>query len=100
MIIEGRELRDQLNDWPLGTKFKCVGHWDRIRYYYEGLIYAIEEDLEHGGRVLVCQENARRHENYLFKLRLNHYCNKRGNGYSGTWQLISSIEGKELEDYL
>ena len=93
MIIEGRELRDQLDDWPLGTRFKCVGHWGRRPYYYEGLIYATERDLEHGGITLVCKESVGGHENYLYR-------NKRGNGYSGTWQLISSFEGKELEDYL
>ena len=93
MIIEGRELRDQLGDWPLGTKFKCVGHWGGDAYYYEGLIYSVEEDLEHDIRVLVCQGGARGPTDYV-------YGNPRGNGYSGTWQLISSIKGKELEDYL
>lgn len=94
MIIEGRELRDQLDDWPLGTKFKCVGHWGGDAYYYEGLIYSVVLGDEEEGRLLYLAEGADVfHKDYR-------YWNAKGNGYSGIWQLISTIEGKELEDYL
>ena len=93
MIIEGHELCEQLDSFPLGTRFKCVGHWDKSSYYYEGLVYVVMEDLIYGGKSLSLTEGVYNHKNYLQR-------NSRGNGYSGTWQLISSIEGKELEDYL
>ena len=94
MIIEGRELREQLDSFPLGTQFMCVGHWDKNLYYYEGVIYTLTEDHADGDkhRILTCK-NPRGHRDLG-------YCSTSGNGYSGTWQRIIPFEGKELEDYL
>lgn len=91
MIIEGRELRDQLDSFPLGTQFMCVGHWDVNPYYYEGVIYTLTEMDDDGDKypILECKET----KDFGFR-------NARGNGYSGTWQRIVPFEGKELEDYL
>lgn len=94
MIIEGRELRDQLDSFPLGTQFMCVGHWDKNPYYYEGLIYTLTDSYDDGEkyRTLVCEE-LKGHKDFGFR-------HSSGNGYSGTWQRIVPFEGKELEDYL
>lgn len=91
MKIEGRVLRDKLGDYPLGTEFKCIGHWDKTAYYREGSIYVLTEEREGGERWrnLVCKG--------VFDREFPH---RKGNGYSGIWQVIGAAFEKELEDYL
>ena len=94
MIIEGRELREQLKDLPIGTQFMCVGHWDKSPYYYEGIVYTLRQEMDEDEPylTLVCDEHVG-HEYHGYR-------HTSGNGYSGTWQRIVPFEGKELEDYL
>lgn len=87
-MIKGKELRDQLYSYPLGTKFKCMGHWDESTYYRVGEVYVLTDMESEGGssfRTLLTGRGFRAHS---------------GNGYSGNWLVVGSLLDKNLEDYL
>lgn len=90
MRVEGKILRDQLNEYPLGTRFLCVGHWDESTYYRRNKIYTLVINKGFDER------------NYRILAILNPYggWDHWGNGYSGIWELAEPLENKKLEDYL
>lgn len=85
-IIDGRELRNTLGAYHLGTRFKCVGHWGSV-YYSEGSVYVLEQDIAEG-KTLICKDDIE-----------GEYVGF-GNGYSGLWVDLTHTKEVNLEDYM
>ena len=80
--IRGEELRDNLQRYPIGTRFKCVGHNLGGFYYQEQQVYEVA-----GGEF----GNILRPVNGIGPM---------GNGFSGIWELVSLPLEKELDEYM
>jgi hypothetical protein len=80
--IRGEELRDELQRYPIGTRFKCVGHNLGGFYYQEQQVYEVA-----GGGF----------GNMLYPVN---GIGLPGNGCSGVWELVSLPLKKELDEYM
>ena len=87
-MIDGRTLKEELQKYPLGTLFRCVGHWHKTGHYKVNGIYRVELNPDfrlYKDLALVSPIDP--HKRYA-----------RGNGFSGQWELVDI--DKSLEDYL
>ena len=81
MKIKGSRLN--LDDYPIGTNFVCLGHWDENKVYETGKLYELRTS-DNGFRALFGKNDETAYGGY--------------NGYSGIWTL-AKINTK-LEDWL
>ena len=77
-MIDGRTLREDLHKYPIGTLFRCIGHWDRGNYYKVGGIYRFDKNPDFPDQ----------NDLVLITPAQSSSGHRRGNGYSGKWELL------------